>query len=335
MLPIISHRKVYLSISVILVLLSYAAIWRWGLKLGIDYTNGSLSEIQYLGNEALEPADIQKKLIAEGFGVSSIQPSQDNTFFIRMKPLDEQDHQRYLDTLEAAYMQKGSGAGLQESVSTEPLSTSTTDSSVQTSSTVGVQKIWYERNFDSIGPSISAELRKKSYWAIASALAAIVLFIAYSFRKVSKPVASWKFGICAIVALMHDISISTGFMAYMGHARGWEVDLMFITALLTILGFSVHDTIVVFDRIRENLLKSGSRNFEEITNISINQTIARSINTSLTTIIVLLALFLFGGDSTRHFTLILVIGIFVGTYSSIFIASPLLVIWSRFAYKMK
>ena len=323
MMAIIPNRKYFLGFSLILVALSYAVLGRWGLRLGIDYTGGALSEVEFLGTRAPASSDIQKRLTAEGFDVSSLQPNGERSFFIRMKSLDETDHQRYLHTLNSSF-----AASVIDTPSVQPATSTATTTPVTASVAAGTQA-WSEKRFESIGPTIGKELRTKSLWAIVIAIGAIVLYITYSFRKVSRPVASWKYGVCAFVALVHDVSIPTGVMALMGHLRGWEVDILFVTALLTILGFSIHDTIVVYDRIRENLLKSANKNFEEIANASVNQTMARSINTSLTTIIVLAALALMGGASTRHFTLILIIGIFFGTYSSIFVASPLLVIWNR------
>ncbi len=155
----------------------------------------------------------------------------------------------------------------------------------------------------------------------------IIIYIAFAFRKVSRPVASWKYGVAAVIALFHDVFIPTGIFSILGHYFGVEIDLLFVTGLLTILGFSVHDTIVVFDRIRENLRKGVGKNFEETVNVSINQTIVRSINTSLTVFLTLLAIYIFGGASVKYFALLLMIGIFFGTYSSIFVASSLLVSW--------
>ncbi len=190
-----------------------------------------------------------------------------------------------------------------------------------------------EKRFESVGPVIGQELRSRSLWAIVVVLLMIILYIAYAFRKVSRPVASWRYGLAAIIALIHDVTIPAGFFAVLGHYLGVEVGLLFVTALLTILGFSVHDTIVVFDRIRENLRKGVAGDFENTVEVSINQTISRSINTSLTVILTLLAVYLFGGETTKYFALTLIIGVFFGTYSSIFIASPLLVSWERYRQK--
>ena len=180
---------------------------------------------------------------------------------------------------------------------------------------------------------IGKELRQKAVYAMALVIALIIAYIAWSFRKVSKPIASWKYGVIAVVALIHDVGITFGVFAVLGKVMGIEVDLPFIAAALTVLGYSVNDTIVVFDRIRENLARQGSGHFEERIEESIIQTFVRSINTSFTTLLTLLALFFFGGESIKWFVLALLVGIGVGTYSSIFIASPLLVSWERFTHK--
>lgn len=185
-----------------------------------------------------------------------------------------------------------------------------------------------ELRFDSVGPSIGRELKKKSLYAAVFVLVAIILYIAWAFRKVSKPVASWKYGLCAIVALFHDVLIVLGVFAILGQFFNMEINTAFIAAILTVLGYSVNDTIVVFDRVRENLPKS-EENFEGTINTSINQTITRSINTSVTTLLVLVSILVFGGGTIREFVLALSIGVLVGTYSSIFLASPLLVSFEK------
>jgi preprotein translocase subunit SecF len=184
-----------------------------------------------------------------------------------------------------------------------------------------------EQQFTSIGPVIGKELRSQAFVQLILVSLGIILYIAYAFRKVSKPVSSWRFGIAAIIALLHDLFIVLGAFSILGHFRGIEVDSLFVTAMLTVLGFSVHDTIVVFDRIRENLRIRAGQSLSEIINNSINQTLVRSINTSLTVVFVLLSLFLFGGETIHYFVLALLIGIVAGTYSSIFIASPILLVW--------
>ena len=192
-----------------------------------------------------------------------------------------------------------------------------------------------EKRFNSIGPVIGNELKESAVWAIVIALVAIVLYIGFAFRKVSFPVSSFKYGIIATIALFHDVIITLGVFAVLGHFYNVEIGIPFVAAILAILGYSVNDTIVVFDRTRENLLKSGIDDFEKIVNKSVNETLIRSINTSFTTLIVLLVLYLFGGDTIKYFVVALMVGIAAGTYSSIFIASPLLVTWQKWDLKRK
>jgi len=196
-----------------------------------------------------------------------------------------------------------------------------------------------EKRFNSIGPVIGEELKSKALWGLILVIIAIILFVAFSFRKVSElgkeSVSSWKYGMVAILALIHDISIPTGIFVILGHFYiDYQIDILFVTALLAILGFSVNDTIVVFDRVRENLKNSlKGETFEQIVGKSLSQTFARSINTSLTVLIALGSLFFFGGETTKQFALVLVFGVTFGTYSSIFLASPLLVTWQKFSNK--
>ncbi len=185
-----------------------------------------------------------------------------------------------------------------------------------------------ELQFDAVGASIGQELKSKSFNAIAIVFVMIILYISWAFSKVSKPVASWKYGVAAIIALIHDILFILGVFSVLGHFYGIEINTPFIAAVLTVLGYSVSDTIIVFDRIRENLPKS-QEDFENTVNRSVNQTITRSINTSISSTLALIAILFFGGDTIKDFALALIVGIFVGTYSSIFIASPVLVVWDN------
>lgn len=191
-----------------------------------------------------------------------------------------------------------------------------------------------ELQFDSVGPSIGQELKSKSFNSAFIVLLAIILYISLAFRKVSRPISSWKYGVTAIIALFHDVLVTLGVFSVLGHFYGIEINTPFIAAILTVLGYSVSDTIVVFDRIRENLPKSQD-NFEDTINRSVNQTIVRSINTSLSSILALAAILFFGGNTIKDFALALVVGIFVGTYSSIFIASPILVVWEKAMHRKK
>lgn len=188
-----------------------------------------------------------------------------------------------------------------------------------------IEKVIDEKRFDSIGPVVGGELKQSAVWAVAWALAAIILYIGWAFRKVSRPVSSFKYGVVATIALFHDVIITLGIFSALGHFYNVEVGVSFVAAILAVLGYSVNDTIVVFDRTRENLLKSDVDDFEEVVNKSVNETLIRSLNTSFTTLLALFAMYLFGGETIRYFVVALFIGIFFGTYSSIFIASPLLV----------
>ncbi|MDO8507419.1 MAG: protein translocase subunit SecF [bacterium] len=192
-----------------------------------------------------------------------------------------------------------------------------------------------ETQYEIVGPTVSADITKKAFELIAFASVLIVLFLAYSFRKVPKPVSSWQFGVCAVIALLHDVLVMLGVFSLLGHFLNIEIDSMFVVAALTVIGFSVHDTIVVFDRIRENLIKRGSDDFEQLANDSVLETFSRSINTSFLTFLVLLTLYLLGGESTKIFVLALLVGIATGTYSSIFNASPMLVVWQNWKNKKR
>ncbi len=278
----------------------------WGLKPSIDFTGGSLMEIKF-NTERPAIDQIQSGLSDLNLGELRVQPAGDRNIILRFKTVDEETHQKILSQLKSKFKDVKNDSG----------------------------PVLIEERFESIGPIIGKELARKAWMAIVLASIAIILYIAFAFRKVSKPVESWKYGIAAVIALIHDILIVVGLFAILGHFAGFEVDSLFITALLTILGFSVHDTIVVFDRTRENLAKHYSADFEEVVNDSINQTIARSINTSLSTLLVLIALYFLGGKTIANFALALIVGIIVGTYSSIFVASPLVVTWHNLSKKLK
>ncbi len=302
---IIQHRKIYFSFSALLVVLSIVALSVWGISLGIDFTGGSLIELKVENADQFSAQEISNTLQQEfkEMGDIRVQPNEDG-FFIRLKDLNEEEHQQVLSTLrEQIFVPEKAGN-------------------------------FSEERFESIGPSIGQELKNKALWAIAISLIAIVIFIAIAFRKISKPVASWKYGLGAIIALAHDIIIVSGVFSVLSHFLiGFEADILFVTALLTILGYSVNDTIVVYDRTRENLIHSPAKDFEETVNKSVNETIVRSINTSLTTLLVLLTLFLLGGGTIKNFVLALMIGTVLGAYSSIFVASPLLVVWHKITAK--
>lgn len=305
MKQIIQKRKIWLLISGSVIIISVIFLIIWGLNAGIDFTGGSLLEIKFKENipttESLRDAVAQINLE----GDVNIQATENDSFIIRFQSIEENTHQQIMQHLRDAYDQP------------------------EAESSVIV-----EERYEAIGPAIGKELQNKAVYSIIIVLICIVLYIAWAFRKVSFPVKSWKYGIIAIVALFHDVLITLGIFAVLGHF-GVEVGLPFVAALLTILGYSVNDTIVVFDRIRENLSRLVKTDFESIVNRSVNETITRSVNTSLTTLLVLLAIFLFGGSSIQFFILALICGVILGTYSSIFIASPLLVVWEKWGKNNK
>ena len=286
---VINNRKLFYIFSGVLVGLSLLSLIVWGLKPGIDFTGGSLIDIAYTSGRPTQEAIINALMNVDP--VASVRPSGDNEFIIRMKAIDQNEHETVLKNLVL-------------NRTANPI----------------------EKTFDSIGPVLGTEALRKAYWSVALVIIGIVLYITFAFRKVSEPVSSWKYGLTAIIALVHDVIIPTGVFSVLGHFADYEVNTLFVTALLVILGFSVHDTIVVFDRVRENLKNAPAKKpFSEIVGESISQTFVRSINTSLTTLIALAVLYFVGGASTQHFALALIIGIAAGTYSSIFIGSPLLV----------
>lgn len=289
MLNIIKYYKFWLSVSAVLLVAGIISLTVFGLNFGIDFKGGTLTQVLF-DNRPLA-SDLQSVLHNSGFGDAIVQPAADKSSIIRTGPMEKERHDMLLKTL------------------TDKFGTVT------------------EEQYTSIGPIIGKELRSSTFVQLILVSLGIILYIAYAFRKVTKPVSSWRFGVAAIIALVHDLIIVLGVFSILGKFKGVQVDSLFVTAMLTVLGFSVHDTIVVFDRIRENLRVRAGLSLAEIINSSINQTLVRSINTSLTVIFVLASLFLFGGETIHYFVLALLIGIIAGTYSSIFIASPILLVW--------
>jgi preprotein translocase subunit SecF len=249
-----------------------------------------------VGNNQIQAVD--RALKEEKLKVATIEKSS-NLILVRTSPIDQNQNNKLISTLSKQF------------------------------------KDVKEQGSDTIGPVIGQETAWNAFKAVGIASVLIILYITWSFREVPKPASSFRFGVCAIIALIHDVLVVAGIFAILGHFLGVEADSLFVTAVLTIIGFSVHDTIVVFDRIRENLRKSGGKDFPKTVNDSIVQTIDRSLNTSLTVFLVLIALLLFGGESIRWFVVALLIGIISGTYSSIFNASPLLVLWHEISEKKR
>ena len=328
MFKIIQKRKIWLSFSGAMVVLSIIFLALWGLNFGIDFTGGSLLEVEFKDRPAVN--EIQAALQDLNLGSSIIQPIGDRGMILRFQDISEATHQevmhRLRDLVAGSEVEESGEYSADNSAEIELNSTSSDFTGEVEADNEAALGLVEELRFDSVGPTIGEELKRKSITAIVIVLVAIVLYIAWVFRKVSKPVASWKYGISAIIALFHDVMITLGVFAVLGEFFAVEINAAFVAAILTVLGYSVNDTIVVFDRVRENLPKSDE-DFEGTVNISVNQTIKRSINTSVTTLLVLLSILFFGGGSIRDFVLALSIGVFVGTYSSIFLASPVLVVW--------
>ena len=299
MLNIIGKKNLYFLISLLVIIPGLISLFFWGLKLSIEFTGGSRMTLVFPQKvEQRTVEQIRNTLEEEQIEVGTVQPS-DNTAIIRTGPLNQEQNKTVITTLRDEV-----GEFEQES-------------------------------FETIGPTIGRETTQKAFYSLAIASVLIVLYIAFSFRKVPRPASSWRFGITAIIAVLHDVLLVLGLFSLLGHFYGVEIDSLFITALLTVIGFSVHDTIVVFDRIRENLLKVGGLSFADIANLSILQTLTRSLNTSFTTMLVLFTLLLFGGESIRWFIVALLVGVASGTYSSIFNAAPLLVAWQEWDEKKK
>ncbi|MBU0540444.1 protein translocase subunit SecF [Patescibacteria group bacterium] len=296
-MKIIGLRKIWYLLSGILVCGSIAAVAIFGLKQGIDFKGGSLLSVRFDGNRP-SPIEVEQALGGHDLGAITVQPVGEQDINVRLKALDEQTHQEVLQTLNEKY---GSVTELQ---------------------------------FNSIGPAIGKELRQKSIYALAIVFFAILIYVAWAFRKVSAPIQSWKYGIITIITAFHDVIVPVGLFAVLGKYYGTEIGTPFIAAILTIMGYSINDTIVVLDRVRENLQRTGGL-FSDIVENSVKQTLLRSLNTSLTTLLAMTAVYLFGGESIKDFALALIVGVATGAYSSIFIASPLLVTWNKWDLKRK
>lgn len=290
---IIKHKKIFIGLSIFLVILSIVSMSVFGFNLGIDFKGGALTEVAYDTTRPTQE-ELAGSLEALGFGSITLQPTGPLGYIVKSRDLVDQEHLQLLGVLS-----EGGKASLKEI------------------------------SFNSIGPSVGKELTRKSIVALILVSLAIIMFIAYAFRKVSEPVSSWKYGLIAIVTLLHDVVIPAGIFVIFSHYFGAELDTLFVVAVLTILGLSVSDTIVIFDRIRENLRLNVENKVKEVFSLtvgkSLEQSFARSIATSLTVILVLISLVLFGPVTTKYFALMLTAGMFFGTYSSIFLASSLLV----------
>ena len=291
---IMGKRKYLYLLSLAVIIPGVISLSIWKLKLSIDFTGGSVTEVSGTYDES------KVKSIAEKNGYQNIVLTKsDNVLILKTKEISDANHRKFTAEL------------IKEIPSAK------------------------ESRFESVGPSVSKTLARNAFYSVALASFFIVIYLSMAFKKVSKPLNSWEFGLMAVVALIHDVLVVVGIFSILGHFFNVEIDSMFITAILTIIGFSVHDTIVVYDRIREKVIKDGVDNFEKLVNKSLLETLSRSVNTSLTVILTLLILFLFGGESIKIFVLALLVGIATGTYSSIFVASALLVDSFKFKGKLK
>lgn len=296
---IIGKKYFYLLISLIVIIPGIISLILFGLNLSIEFTGGSRLTLTFEKNVTDEQINGIKDIFEEKkIKVSTVEKSKKDVF-IRTSPISEKEDVFLVEDLKAR---------------------------------VGEFK---QSQYETVGPTMGSEITLNAVKALGVSSLLIVLYITWSFRKVPKPTSSLRFGIAAIIALIHDVLLLIGVFSLLGHFFGVEIDSLFVTAVLTVIGFSVHDTIVVFDRIRENLKRVGGQNFEQTVNNSILQTIDRSFNTSFTVVLVLVAMLLFGGETIRWFVVALLIGIISGTYSSIFNAAPILVIWQDLVDRRK
>lgn len=294
-MKVIQFRKFWLILSLATFVASIALAIIFRLPLGMDFTGGSLIEIK--PKDTIEIQSLRGKITDFYKGATLVQNSGSNQFIIRNKITDEAQYKDFENKLKSVLPD------------------------------VNILR------HESIGSSVGKDLTRKASIGIAIAAVLIVIFIAYEFRQVPRTVSAWSFGSVAIITLFHDLATSLAVFFVVGKIAGYEIDSSVVVAVLTILGFSTHDTIVVFDRIRENVIKNPQKNLEQIANSSINQTVARSLNTSLTAILVLVSMLILGGQTIKPFIFLLTIGIAIGTYSSIFVASPLLVTWYLYQNK--
>lgn len=294
LLELVKYRRWWYAFSALIIIPGLVSLSLYGLNLGIDFTGGSLMELKV-------PSGTQSEQVKDAVGGQYdpvVQSTSNNSYQVRLKELTPAEHAQVLEQVKQRISQ-------------------------------GVT----EERFETVGPTISKDLTQKAVLSVVLGSLLIVAYIAYAFRNVPKPASSWRFGATTILTLLHDLIFTLGVFSILGHYAGVEIDANFVAALLTVIGFSVHDTIVVFDRIRENLIRGQGKTFEDTVNFSIVQTMVRSINTSVTVLLVLSAMYLFGGESIKTFVLALLIGIAAGTYSSIFNAAPVLVTWQNWADK--
>lgn len=284
------YSKIYYLLSGLLALGATGVLVFFGLRFGIDFLGGSILEVEF--EKRPENAAIQEKLKDLNLGEIIIQPTGEKGVIIRTKEVDEETHQKIF-------------------------------------SKIGELSEVKERQFENIGPVIGQELRRKTIILIAVSLVALLIYITIAFRRVSRPVSGWQYGIISIIALSFDILITIGVFSILGKFYNIQFNIPIITALLTILGYTINDKVIVFDRVRENILRSRGLEFEDLVNQSLNQTLGRSLSTGFCSLLVLIAIFFFGGETLKYFSLTLIVGVVVGTYSSLFLATPIIVSWLK------
>lgn len=292
MFDIIGKRRFYYLLSALLIVPGLISLVLWGLRPSIDFTGGSLLDLRFESpSTPLVAGDIRTTLEELGYGGSQVQLSEDDTVLIRTRQLTSDEKNQ----IQGALAERYGGAPI-------------------------------EQRFEAVGPSVGNRVTRGAIFAVIAATLGILAYLYFAFRDVEHPI---RYGVATVVAMLHDVLLVLGLASLAGHFLGWEVDALFLTALLTIIGFSVHDSIVVFDRVRENIVTHAGEPFARVVNHSVIQTLDRSINTQLTAFLTLFAVFLFGGETTHQFVFWLLVGVVSGTYSSIFNAAPLLVSWEN------
>lgn len=343
MLNIISKRTIWYIISAIMIIPGLISLFFNGLLLGIDFKGGTLLELKFINQTNVNTEEVRSALEPMKLGNLVVQSSGPNQIIIRTDTLSVEEKTDNPEKDQSSSNQLGLiiNKAYAQSDNSNPADQSNTPvvlgGTAKYNEIINTLKEKFgpiqEVRFEAIGPTISNELASKTIWAVIIASFCIILYIAWAFRNVPAPTSSWRFGICAVAALVHDALFILGIYSLLGAYFKVELDVLFLPAILTVMSFSVHDTIVVFDRIRENLRKYTKESFEEVVNISVNETLVRSLNVSLVVIVTLTSLYLFGGEAIKMFVLTLIIGLISGTYSSIFNASPLLVTWHNFSNK--
>lgn len=303
MVNIIAKRNIFFTLSGIMVVLSAAAIIIFGLRPSIDFTGGSQMALTFTGGRPELSAIQSTVATVPEVGPVLVQPSGDKGYSLKLSYITEDEHQKVLTAIKKAH-EKGDNKVVEDRIET-------------------------------IGPAVSATLKKRSWIATVAVAITVIVYVAYSFRHVSHPVQSWKFGVSTIISLIHNVGITVGIFAVLGRYHDVQVDIPFVVALLTILGYSVNDNIVVLDRIRENLIRRKINDFAVLANNALNETLWRSLNTSITILLVFVALLVYGDKSIFTFSLALILGIIISAYSSVFLAAPLLVAWEQWDRRKK